>query len=65
MGMAFIHAPIMALAAAMGVTTFVLSLAGAWMGHHGGGRFGGWATGLGGLVLIGLGSNILLDHMLG
>ena len=54
-----------ALAIGMGVTTFVLSLAGAWMGHHGGGRFGGWATGLGGLVLIGLGSNILLDHMLG
>ena len=65
MGMAFVHAPIITPALAMGLTTFVLSLIGAWMGHHGGGRFGGWATVLGGLVLIGLGGNILLDHMLG
>lgn len=64
MGIAFVHAPIIGLALAMGLTTFVLSLAGAWMGHHGGGRFGGWATMIGGLVLLGLGGNILLDHML-
>lgn len=64
MSMAFIHTPIIALALAMGITTFLLSLVGAWMGHHGGGRFGGWATSIGGLVLIGLGGNILLDHLL-
>lgn len=64
MGLALIHAPILQVALIMGLLTFALSLAGAWMGHRGGGRFGKWATLGGGLVLMVLGANVLLDHML-
>lgn len=65
MGLAFAHAPIIMIALVMGGLTFILSLAGAWMGHHGGGKFGKWATLGGGAVLIFLGGNILLEHLLG
>ena len=63
MGLAFVEVPIIQVAVAMGVLTFLLSLVGAWLGHHGGGRFGKWATLAGGLVLIGLGVDILFDHL--
>ncbi len=63
MGLAFVHAPILQVALTMGALTFVLSLAGAWMGHRGSGRFGKWATLGGGLVLIVLGGNIVLEHL--
>lgn len=65
MGLAFAHAPIVQVALVMGLLTFLLSLLGAWIGHHGGGRFGKWATLGGGLVLIVLGGNILMEHLLG
>lgn len=64
MGLAFVAVPIIQVALVMGVMTFLMSLAGAWLGHHGGGRFGRWATLAGGLVLIGLGVDILLEHLM-
>lgn len=65
MGLAFVHISIFQVALAMGLLTFSLSLVGAWLGHHGGGRFGKWATLGGGLVLIGLGGNVLVEHLVG
>lgn len=65
MGLAFVHTPIIQVALVMGLLTFILSLLGAWMGHRGGGHFGKWATLGGGLILIGLGGNILMEHLLG
>lgn len=47
----------------IGVTTFVLSLLGVWLGHRSGQRFGKPATAIGGLVLIGIGTSILVEHL--
>ena len=63
MGLAFAEVAILQVALAMGLVTFVLSLFGAWIGHHGGGKFGKWATVLGGLILVGIGANIVFEHM--
>ncbi|BAU95823.1 hypothetical protein N24_1561 [Corynebacterium suranareeae] len=63
MGLAFVEVSIIQVALAMGVITFALSLVGAWIGHHGGGKFGKWATILGGVILIGIGANIVFEHL--
>ncbi|MFP7365801.1 manganese efflux pump MntP family protein [Corynebacterium callunae] len=63
MSLAFVDVNILVVALAMGVITFVMSLAGAWMGHHGAGKLGRWATVIGGLVLIGIGINIVIEHV--
>ncbi len=53
-----------ALAAAkIGGITFVMSLAGVWLGRVAGDAFGVWAERAGGVILIALGCNILVDHM--
>lgn len=63
MGLAFVEVSILKVALSMGSITFALSLAGAWIGHHGGGKFGKWATILGGIILIGIGANIVYEHL--
>ncbi|MCP3100564.1 manganese efflux pump MntP family protein [Myxococcus sp. K15C18031901] len=47
----------------IGVTTAVLSVAGAWAGRRLGERFGTSLEVLGGLVLIGIGLKTLLEHL--
>lgn len=47
----------------IGVTTLVISLAGVLVGHRAGVRYRSPAEFLGGLVLIGIGVRILLDHL--
>jgi putative Mn2+ efflux pump MntP len=48
---------------AIGVTTAVLSAAGLAFGHRVGARFGRGLEVLGGVVLIGLGAKILVEHL--
>ncbi|WXH30616.1 putative manganese efflux pump MntP [Myxococcus stipitatus] len=47
----------------IGVMTFVLSLLGAWAGKRLGERFGTSIEILGGLVLIGIGTKTLVEHL--
>lgn len=47
----------------IGVTTFVLSLAGVFVGHAFGSRYERVATVVGGVVLILIGAKILLEHL--
>ncbi|MFA6434941.1 MAG: manganese efflux pump MntP family protein [Elusimicrobiales bacterium] len=48
----------------IGLVTFVLSVAGVRIGVQGGGFFGNKMEIFGGLILIGIGSRILLEHLL-
>ena len=47
----------------IGVTTFMLSFVGVHVGQRGGTRFGTVAEVVGGLVLIGIGAQILYEHL--
>ncbi|AHW65418.1 putative membrane protein [Corynebacterium glyciniphilum AJ 3170] len=64
-GIGFALVPINILIAVglIGVTTFLASLLGGWLGHHGGRKLGTPATIIGGLVLIGIGVSILVEHL--
>ncbi len=61
---ALVNAPIVVPAAVIGCVTFVLSLAGIEFGKRLGARFERGAEIAGGLVLVGLGFRILLEHLL-
>jgi len=56
-------APLLPAIAAIGVTTAALSAAGLALGHRVGARFGRGLEALGGVVLIGLGAKILVEHL--
>ena len=60
---AFIHANIWTSAAIIGVVTFALSAMGLYLGRKIGSRLGSKAGLLGGLVLIGIGIKILIEHL--
>lgn len=60
---AFLDVDLVGAVVLIGVTTFVLSLAGVLVGHRAGVRFRGPAEVVGGLVLIGIGVRVLLDHL--
>nr|WP_255696690.1 manganese efflux pump MntP family protein [Sandaracinobacteroides sayramensis] len=62
-GLAFLGANIWVIAAAIGVSTFILTTIGMLIGKAVGARFGKKAELLGGLALIGIGLAILADHM--
>ncbi|WP_333619247.1 manganese efflux pump MntP [Dietzia sp.] len=49
--------------AVIGLTTFLFTLIGVWFGHRSGQRFGKPATAIGGLILIGIGTSILVEHL--
>lgn len=49
--------------ATIGAVTAVLSGIGYWLGGHASPRLGKWAEVLGGVVLIGLGAKILVEHL--
>ncbi len=59
---AFLHISIISPALIIGVITFVLSLAGVFIGNRIGDRLGSKMEVLGGIILIGMGIKILLSH---
>lgn len=59
---AFLDVSVAGAAVLIGVTTFVLTAVGVFLGHRAGVRFRGPAEVVGGLVLIGIGLKILLEH---
>ena len=60
---AFLAVKILPAAGAIGVTTFLLSVAGVWIGQVFGARFKAGAERLGGVILILIGVKILLEHL--
>lgn len=60
---AFLEVRILPAAGLIGVTTFLLSALGVWVGHVFGQRFRSSAERLGGVILIGIGVKILLEHL--
>lgn len=61
--LAFIGANIWVIALSIGFTTFALTTLGMMIGSAVGARFGKLAEGLGGVLLIGIGLTILIEHM--
>lgn len=55
-------APVLAACAAIGAVTFLLCAAGTWVGRLAGQRAGKYAEMAGGIILIGLGIRIFVDH---
>lgn len=55
--------PVLASACVIGATTTVLSLLGVALGRHFGARIGRKLDALGGVLLIGLGFKVLLEHL--
>lgn len=62
-GLAFIGANIWIIAAAIGFTTFVMTTIGMTIGRAVGSKFGKKVEVVGGIVLIGLGVSILIEHL--
>ena len=63
--MAFMDVPVLLSAAVIGVVAFVLSMLGGLLGRKLGQLFQRRATLLGGLVLVGIGVKILIEHLRG
>jgi putative Mn2+ efflux pump MntP len=63
--LSFIDVAVITPAALIGVTTFLLSTAGVFIGHRCGAFFERKVEVVGGFILIGIGSKILLDHLQG
>lgn len=62
-GFAFIDVDVPVACLLIGVTTTLLSALGVWVGHRAGSRWRGPAEIVGGVVLIGIGVRILLQHL--
>ncbi|NLB90495.1 MAG: manganese efflux pump [Clostridiales bacterium] len=60
---AFLHTPIVPAISMIGITTLVLSIAGVYIGKAFGGKYQKKAEMVGGLVLVGLGIKIFVEHM--
>ena len=58
-----LHAPLVLSVVTIGCTTAVLSVLGLFAGRQFGTRLGPRLDFLGGIVLIGLGAKILVDHL--
>jgi putative Mn2+ efflux pump MntP len=65
LGLGVVGTAILYPAAVIGVTSFVLTVAGAKLGPVAGRLAGRWAEILGGLILIGIGVKILAEHLAG
>ncbi|GAA2247744.1 manganese efflux pump MntP family protein [Herbiconiux moechotypicola] len=61
--LAFVEVSIVFAIATIGLTTLVLTFVGMLVGHRAGLRFRGPAEVVGGLILLGIGTKILLDHL--
>ncbi|MDQ2780457.1 MAG: manganese efflux pump MntP family protein [Pseudomonadota bacterium] len=64
-GLAFVDVGIVPIAIAIGLTTFVAVTCGVMLGRLLGPLAGRWAEAAGGLVLIGIGTAILVEHLSG
>lgn len=62
-GLAFLNVNIIATALTIGATTTVMAASGMLLGRYLGRAIGKWAEILGGVVLIGIGSSILIEHL--
>ncbi|MDR2550275.1 MAG: manganese efflux pump MntP family protein [Desulfobulbus sp.] len=60
--LAFVEANIWLTSAAIGLATFLMATLGVMIGHVVGNRVGQWAEAAGGIVLVGIGTKILLEH---
>ena len=65
LALAFQQANIAVAAAAIGAVTFIVVIAGFVIGGRVGEMLGRWAGVLGGFILIGIGTRVLLEHLLG
>jgi len=61
--LALVDANILVNALAIGAATFTMTTIGVMAGHALGSRFGKWAEGIGGLILIVIGAHILAQHL--
>ena len=64
-GLAFLDVSILPIAAAIGFATFVMVTIGVMVGRLLGRIAGRWAEGIGGVMLIAVGSTILIEHLAG
>lgn len=62
-GLAFVDVQILPVAAAIGITTFVMVTIGVMVGRVLGKVAGRWAEAVGGVLLIGVGAGILFEHL--
>ena len=60
---AFLQVDILPAVGLIGLTTFVISLGGVWIGHRFGSRYKSKATLAGGVILCLIGLKILLEHL--
>ena len=63
--LAFENTNILLAAVTIGIVTFLIVIMGFLLGGKAGERLGRWAGVLGGLILIGIGTQVLLEHILG
>lgn len=61
--LAFLGSHIWQVALGVGITTFILATLGLLIGRQAGAKLGNWAERIGGVLLIGLGTKILLEHL--
>ncbi|RZJ94588.1 MAG: manganese efflux pump [Brevundimonas sp.] len=61
--LAFLGSHIWQVALGVGLTTFILATLGLLIGRQAGAKLGLWAERIGGVLLIGLGTKILLEHL--
>lgn len=61
--LAFLNVNIWVIAFSIGFATFIMSTGGMMVGRFLGERFGRYAVGLAGVVLSGIGLNILIEHL--
>ncbi|MET1117003.1 MAG: manganese efflux pump MntP [Comamonas sp.] len=62
-GLAFLDVNIAAVALAIGLATFIMVTLGVMLGRMLGSVVGRWAEGLGGVLLMGIGTLILVEHL--
>lgn len=62
---AFVDVNVILAAGIIGIVAFVLSFAGGYLGKFVGSALGKWASIIGGLVLIGIGTKMLVEGILG
>ena len=62
-GLAFLQVNIIVMALTIGAATTIMATSGMLLGRFLGAAIGKWAEVLGGVVLIGIGSSILIEHL--
>jgi putative Mn2+ efflux pump MntP len=62
-GLAFLHVNIVPVAVAIGLATFLMVTIGVMVGRVLGNIAGRWAEAIGGVLLVGIGSAILYEHL--